>query len=449
MAATVAITITALVGFGALGVETGLWFSDKRHYQTAADAAAISGAFQLANAKSLTVIQAAGSAEATSNGFIPSSSCGATPTNDLCVTEGNWNGTSYTANGAPFNAVRAVITAQKNTLLAALFLPSVTIGTSAIAVVDTSFGHGCITALGSGNANNSNNAGVNIAGSTSVNLGKNCSIVSDWTGSFAINDQGGSGNNLTAYDLYAVGSVNFTGQPSFQPAPGQVPLSGQAPITDPYSSSCTGSGCDVLPAPPVASGSNQNSSIPSKSSSCPTSGAVKLSAGQYTSGMNLSICGSYTLAAGTYYVSGGDFVVSNASVTGTGVTIVLTSGKANNTSSIQIGSNATGSLIEPSSGTYSGILFYQYTSSGGKIGSITNCNSPANSINANGGVQLEGTIYTPSQPLCFQGTPTTMAGSCLQLFALQLSIQGNPSFDDTGCPSGTTGNNITNVVLVE
>src|SRR5690348_5309250 len=47
--AIVAITATTVVGFVGLGVETGLWFSKKRIYQTSADAGALAGAWQMAN----------------------------------------------------------------------------------------------------------------------------------------------------------------------------------------------------------------------------------------------------------------------------------------------------------------------------------------------------------------------------------------------------------------
>lgn len=162
----------------------------------------------------------------------------------------------------------------------------------------------------------------------------------------------------------------------------------------------------------------------------------------------MSVCTSYTLASGTYYVSGGDVSISGANVVGNNVAIVLTSTNGSGKSSVQISSNATGSLSAPLTGTFAGIIFDQYNQSGG-TGNNSSCQSPANSINANGGLTLDGTIYLPSQPLCFSGTPTTLSGGCLQLYAYQMSISGNPTFDDTGCVSGTTGNNIKTVSLVQ
>ncbi len=48
----VAISLTALIGFAGLGVETGLWYTIKRQDQSAADFGALSGAMEVAAGKS-------------------------------------------------------------------------------------------------------------------------------------------------------------------------------------------------------------------------------------------------------------------------------------------------------------------------------------------------------------------------------------------------------------
>ena len=47
-----AISLTVLIGFIGLGVETGLWYAVKRHDQSAADLAALSGAMEIAQESS-------------------------------------------------------------------------------------------------------------------------------------------------------------------------------------------------------------------------------------------------------------------------------------------------------------------------------------------------------------------------------------------------------------
>jgi Flp pilus assembly protein TadG len=46
-ATLVAIALPSLIGFGALGVETGMWYRIKARNQSVADAAAISAAYQV------------------------------------------------------------------------------------------------------------------------------------------------------------------------------------------------------------------------------------------------------------------------------------------------------------------------------------------------------------------------------------------------------------------
>ena len=67
-ATIVAIALPGLIGFSALGVETGLWYTIKLQNQSAADAAAISAAYQvIADKTSVTsnLIPAASEAAAT------------------------------------------------------------------------------------------------------------------------------------------------------------------------------------------------------------------------------------------------------------------------------------------------------------------------------------------------------------------------------------------------
>ena len=54
-AVLVALSLTGLIGFSALGVETGLWYAIKRQNQSAADAAALAGAYELAAGQNFMV----------------------------------------------------------------------------------------------------------------------------------------------------------------------------------------------------------------------------------------------------------------------------------------------------------------------------------------------------------------------------------------------------------
>src|ERR1700751_4201133 len=75
-AVMVAISLAVLIGFAGLGVETGLWYAVKRQNQSAADAAALSAAYEVlaGNTNVTTNLTPAASRAATQNGYT-----GATP----------------------------------------------------------------------------------------------------------------------------------------------------------------------------------------------------------------------------------------------------------------------------------------------------------------------------------------------------------------------------------
>jgi hypothetical protein len=64
-----AISIVVLLGFTALAIDGGMVFSDRRHAQNAADAAALAGALQKSNGQADAVVIAAAERSAESNGY--------------------------------------------------------------------------------------------------------------------------------------------------------------------------------------------------------------------------------------------------------------------------------------------------------------------------------------------------------------------------------------------
>ena len=78
-----AITLPVLIGFGSLGAETGLWYTIKRQNQSAADAAAISAAYEvIAGKTNLTAdLTPAASEAAAQNGYTGTAPMVVHPTN--------------------------------------------------------------------------------------------------------------------------------------------------------------------------------------------------------------------------------------------------------------------------------------------------------------------------------------------------------------------------------
>lgn len=94
----------------------------------------------------------------------------------------------------------------------------------------------------------------------------------------------------------------------------------------------------------------------------------------------LNVAGTRTLAAGTTYFTGPITFNNNATLTGSGVTLVLDNG-----ASITGGQHNTVQLSAPVTGTYPGMVIYQPAS-----------NSNPTAFQNNSTVDLEGAVYMPS-----------------------------------------------------
>lgn len=448
-AAVMAVAMATIVGFAGLGVETGLWFSQKRHYQTAADAAAISGAFALANGASLgatcssatTTIWGVGCKNAINNGYT------ATGSNTITITQGNWSGSSYTSGGTPVNAVRAVITEPKTTMLADVVgVSSVTIGVSAVAIVTTMPGNPCFLALQTTTASNSgsgpNGSAITISGNTTVDM-EHCWIASNAPGADSITQAGSS--TVTAGDLWAVGGVNTNGGAfnfTATDSPG-VPITNQgtsAAITDPLSG--------LSSTPPAGT--------PSQTVPNAVNGTVSMQPGIYDpptgNTISLNATGvSYQLAPGTYYIHDASLIIGSpisvgpvpAGATNTGVTFVLYGSPASKIGNVTINSGASGTLTPSTSGTYTGVLFFQDPAANGS--------SQQSSITASSNLSLSGDLYFPGNTVNFSGNTNAGApvSTCLQVISWRINITGDSVLSNSGCSNSIPTPKIYRVALAQ
>src|SRR6266478_4130505 len=138
-----ALTLSVLIGFSALGVETGLWYAIKRQNQSGADVAALSGAMELVGGKPYSDICALAKLGAEANNFTFVSTAACPPPNpaasqsdctsltsgQMCVNNpplfGNFAGVT--------TAVEVVLAQQQNGFLASLWQANVTVDTRAVA----------------------------------------------------------------------------------------------------------------------------------------------------------------------------------------------------------------------------------------------------------------------------------------------------------------------------
>jgi hypothetical protein len=290
------------------------------------------------------------------------------------------------------DAVRVVLQTSNVLPFSSFFLsspPVITVEATAAAVTS---GEYCVVSLESTTA-----VGVTMQGNASVNMG--CGIITNSRASNAVTAGGSS--VIVATPVAAVGGLqssnNYVSPTTLQPYTIQQP--------DPYA---------ALPEPVLPNCSGKVTVNPQ--------GTQTISPGCYR-GMDLK--GTVTLQSGVYYIDGSSFSVgSQATVVGTGVTIILTSNTAatnpGSIANVDINGGANIQLTAPTSGTYAGVLFYQDRRA---------TDSGTNKINGNASSTLQGAIYMPAQAVEFSGT-SGMTTNCLKLVSRRVTFTGNNSISN-------------------
>jgi hypothetical protein len=421
-AMVVAIALPGLIGFGALGAETGLWYTIKLWNQSSADAAAISAAYEVIDGKtSITSRLTAASEAAMQNGYT-----GTTPAVVYPYTD------SVVGNG-----VAVTLQQTQGALLASLSLPGVTVTSKSVAVTKV-LNNPCILALAA------DGTGVEVVSSSSLNA-PNCSVAANSTSKSAIELQDGT-SSIAAATLVTEGEISVAGNPIDPAAPpsefilSSRPMIGAPAINDPYASTLTHAFLTSnIPATRVNRGI-WNGPTP-----------TTLTPALYAKGMSFGPNAVIDLTPGVYYVANDDFsVASGATVSGAGVTIILATTDATGgiVGNVQISSGAMVSLQAPNSGTFSGLLFVQDSASA--IGAGVTYTSGGSFFQGGPSMVLTGLLYLPNTTTVgFQGNP--LAGSCTLLVTNQVVIDGNFSFTSSGCSSAglTTLPTVNTVVLAE
>jgi Flp pilus assembly protein TadG len=400
---TWAILLPVLIGMLGLGTETGTWYLTKRKLQSAADAAAIAGAYETTSGARTT----SATSSVYSNGF-PSGS-GVT----ITVNNPPLSGT-YTANN---NAVEVIVSQSQTTLFASVFMTShPTITARAVALgTSTATGNACILAL------SSTGTGINMNGST-VNQ-PNCVVASDSTTSTSISM---NGSHLTALSYYSMGTL-FANGSTVTTTNSNTP-SATTPIPDPYTSV-------AAPTPGVCPAANNAAVIMS---------TTTLNPGTYCNGITLN--GAHvTLNPGIYIMDRGNFNVNGSTLTGTGVTIALTSSTGSNYANFTLnGSTMNISAPTAASGdATAGIAIYQ-----DRRATVGN----SDVINGSGS-SITGALYFPKGALTFNGAGSSGTPSCMQIIANTMLLNGTGYLTNTCAGSGmaaiSTGSGVMTVALKE
>lgn len=336
----IAISLATLMGFAGIAVDVTYLEYWQQQQQSATDAAALGGAEYLAhnNCSGTAGAETAATYDATQNGFASGATVTLSP-----VTPPS---TGPYANNACAISVQ-ITSSSVPTYFSKLFgFANMAETTSAVGLASGNAGGGtCVYLLNSSNYN-AFDSGITVNS-------PNCGIAMNGTADF-------NGGTITASYIGYAGTTPNYGNPDFTqatPAP-------MLPIADPCPAI---PGCAALAAspPPQTSCTGVN-----------TSGNQTLNPGCYTY-INLNSGGTVTFNPGTYVITQ-NMNDNGAVVQGSGVTFYVPSG--GNGPNFD---NHTVTLTPPTSGPYTGVLYYQVPSN-------------TSSVSFNGGnINMQGLIYAP------------------------------------------------------
>jgi hypothetical protein len=385
-----AVALSATLGFAALGTEVSLWYAKRRDMQSVADSAAYSGAVALLNGSNVT---SQAKAIAAQYGYADQVN-GVTVTVNTPPTAG-----AYRGNRA---AVEVIVREPQHRLLSALYLGAdPTLSARAVAIEGA--GSACVLALDSGAS-----ASALANGTTDVNL-VGCGLVVDSNSSTALTLKGNA--EINAQSAAITGGYSTSGGATLTAQNGII--TGAPALPDPF----------------------QNVQVPSYSGCDQTgyqanAGAnVTLNPGVYCNGLSVNGGATVTLNPGVYIIDRGTFsAAGNATITGSGVTIVLTSSSGTDYATVSISGGATIDLSAPTSGNTAGLAFFQDQNAPGGVDNDFLGGSTQN---------ITGAIYLPKQELGFAGGSNGTGSGCTLLVADQVDFKGNANLATNCAGTGT------------
>jgi Flp pilus assembly protein TadG len=386
-----ALTLVVLLGFVSLGTEVVLVLLKQRQMQAAASDAALASAAAVSSGNTAGLAVEA-QAIAASAGFVNGVG-GAVVTVNTPPASGPYTGSN--------SAVEVIVSQPQTLAIASLFgQASWPVSGRAVATVGSG-GDICVLALDSGNG-----TAVPISGGATVNLNK-CGLAVSGTGAEGLKVSGSGTLNAEVVNIkLPAGGYSTSGNGAINATNG---IKNDQSVQDPYQSI------------PVPSGSGcKYGSSGSPLSIGKSSGVTTLSPdGVYCGGLEIRTGASVFLNPGVYIFKGGQIsTAANSTLTGVGVTLVLT-GSLSDYTNVDIGNNSTVNLSAPSTGTTAGLLLFQ-DKANTTVGSYTFGNN-ATAI-------LTGALYFPTQTVDFK-SGFNLTSSCTQLVAWRVIFSGGVSFN--------------------
>lgn len=369
----------SLVGAAGLGVDTVQWFLWKRELQQAADSGALAGAYNLYSGRAWS-----DDAKAEVNRNFT----------DTVTFESVTSPPTSGAFTGDTGAVEVMISHSRTLPFSSLFLPNaVTVRTRAVATA-VAAGKPCVIGLAT------DGIGVDVFGNATVDL--DCPVASNSPEGVSV-DVGGTGY-LNTNLIMSVGGIDY-GSGNIPSDAAIVPYG--LPVDDPLSDR-------GMTIPSGFCDHNNFGVRPSQN--------ITITPGRYCNGLDIK--GTVHMDPGVYIIDQGSFKVnSGASITGDGVTIILTGSTSSNVADVQINGSATLDLSAPTAAEaaaapfnnsdWSGVLFFQDRKG----------DSIQHTFNGGADINLDGIIYMPSGEVTYNGNAAQSA-QCLLLITERVNFGG-------------------------
>lgn len=374
-----ALLMPVMIAVAGMAVDTATWYTHKRGLQSAADAAALGGAYEKVR-QGDTEINSAGKREAAANGAVDTSLGG---TDTVVI---NYPPEAGERKGSG-DSVEAVVTRQVSTLFSSIvFQGPITMSARAVAIADVS--DTCVWSL------DTDSAGITVGGGADTTF--NCGLQSNST----IVQNGGGCTSTTK-----IKSTGDTDEGILCDAGADTPvLENVPPAEDPFAGldEPTVNACDYK---------GQAGTIKSKTDAFGEEIQQFLNPGVYCA--NITISGwahfnddpgdVYPTAAnggpdgftyGLYVLEGAGFTMNDpgAKATGTNITFFLSSNNGTSDNISVTGGDMNLSAAED--GPYVGIIFWQ---------SPNTTNNITHNFNGGQTMFLTGILYFPNQDVKFTG----------------------------------------------
>jgi hypothetical protein len=408
-----------LIAFVGLAFDVGYMQWCRRRAQTAADAAAIAGAWAVQMGESVTTEGKNGSSV---NGFTDAQN-GVTVTINNPPSSGSYSGSS--------GAVEAIVSQDAPSYFMRI-LGFNTLPVRARAVAGEGYGTGCVYAL-----DPSAHPALDFSGGAQVSLG--CGAIVESSGSPATRVTGTS--SVTMSNSASIGSVGpYTVNNGSTVTPANSLSSGIVSPGDPLATTLD------MPNPDSSAycfnGTTMVNDVSCAALSNLAGGTYQ--PGVYCGGITVNSGATVILNAGLYILAGGaGLKIEGGTVTAEGVSFYVTdtagwpctglNGSNAHPSTVSINSQAVVTLKAPNDGDYAGIAIFVNRD-------LTGNDAPKpNNINGGAGFTLSGVLYFPNSPLNFSGSSDSTG--YMMIIAQTVNFTGTTSLTLNNFPPEFANNN--------